>query len=227
VLWDGKPTGRFGKAAAFSAQSYKLLDGGEGGLMVTDDKEIAYKAMLHAGCYERNWQKHFGTAEDAAWIDGMVNALPAYNFRMSNLSAAVLLPQIERIDDRVAHYNANYERLASQLATNPAIRMPKFLDKVRPAADSIQFELTGLPVEKMEAFVASCKKHGVDVAVFGVGGKNARCYWNWTFFEPNDCPKTKAMLLRTADLRLPLRYTSADMDRIAGVISDAVAACQS
>jgi hypothetical protein len=117
--------------------------------------------------------------------------------------------------------------LASQLATNPAIRMPKFLDKVRPAADSIQFELTGLPVEKMEAFVASCKKHGVDVAVFGVGGKNARCYWNWTFFEPNDCPKTKAMLLRTADLRLPLRYTSADMDRIAGVISDAVAACQS
>jgi dTDP-4-amino-4,6-dideoxygalactose transaminase len=157
----------------------------------------------------------------------MVNALPAYNFRMSNLSAAVLLPQIERIDDRVAHYNANYERLASQLATNPAIRMPKFLDKVRPAADSIQFELTGLPVEKMEAFVASCKKHGVDVAVFGVGGKNARCYWNWTFFEPNDCPKTKAMLLRTADLRLPLRYTSADMDRIAGVISDAVAACQS
>ena len=204
VLWDGKQTGRFGRAAAFSAQSYKMLDSGEGGLLVTNEKDVAFRAMLYAGCYERNWVKHFGIGDDVEYIDSMVNQLPAYNFRMSNLLAAALLPQIEQLDKRVALYNRNYDHLVSILKESNYIKIPGFHPKVRPAADSIQFHITNLSLEQIERFQNHALEKGVELSIFGLAAKNARCFWHWTFFEKQDCPKTRELLKRTVDMRLPL-----------------------
>jgi dTDP-4-amino-4,6-dideoxygalactose transaminase len=224
VQWDGELTGRFGKTAAFSAQSYKMIDGGEGGLLVTNDKEVAFKAMLYAGCYERNWAKHFGIDDDAEYVDSMVNQLPAYNFRMSNLSAAALLPQIEQLDARVERYNSNYERLVKILAHSDYIRVPGFHPKTRPAADSIQFYLRDLSLEQIKEFQDKVSEQGVKLSIFGLAGKNARCFWHWTFFEKQDCPKTRELLKRTADMRLRLHLEEADIDHMGKVIVDTLEA---
>jgi dTDP-4-amino-4,6-dideoxygalactose transaminase len=218
VQWNGQLTGRFGRAAAFSAQSYKLIDGGEGGLMVTDDKHMAFRAMLYAGCYERNWTKHFGIDDDAEYVDSMVNQLPAFNFRMSNLSAAALLPQIEQIEARVERYNRNYEQLVRILAASPFIRVPGFHAKVRPAADSLQFYLKDLPLDRIERFQKRVGEKGVKLEIFGLSGKNARCFWHWTFFEQQDCPKTRELLKRTADMRLRLHLEPAEIERMGTAI---------
>ncbi len=87
--WNDVPLGRFGRVAAYSFQSYKLLDGGEGGMVVTDDRDIALNTILRAGCYDRTWQCHFLDDDDRAWLERSVNSLPAYAMRMSNLTASV------------------------------------------------------------------------------------------------------------------------------------------
>jgi dTDP-4-amino-4,6-dideoxygalactose transaminase len=223
VLWDGEMTGRFGRAAAFSAQSYKMLDGGEGGLLVTDDKDVAFRAMLYAGCYERNWTKHFGIDDDAEYIDSMVNQVPAYNFRMSNLSAAALLPQLEQIDQRVERYNRNYFQLVKILSRSDFIRVPGFHSKVRPAADSLQFYIQDLPLDKIDRFQKKVAERGVKLSIFGLAGKNARCFWHWTFFDKQDCPKTRELLKRTADMRLRLHLESSDIERMGEAIVQTLA----
>ena len=49
--WGGRPCGTFGVAACFSAQTNKLVNAGEGGLLVTDDDVLAARAVLHSGSY--------------------------------------------------------------------------------------------------------------------------------------------------------------------------------
>jgi dTDP-4-amino-4,6-dideoxygalactose transaminase len=206
VLWDGVQTGQFGLAAAFSAQSYKMIDGGEGGIFVTNDKETAYKAMMYTGAYEQNWQKHFGTQDDEALIKSMTHAYPAYNFRMSNLSAAALIPQLDQVDARVEHFNRNYNLLVDMLSDHPNVRVPQFHPKMRPAADSIQWEFVGLKEQQINAIQQHMQSAGYKMEIFT--GENARCYWNWRFFKRvEECPFTRQLLQRTIDLRLRLHNT--------------------
>ncbi len=223
VLFDGQQTGTFGVAASFSAQSYKMIDGGEGGVMVTDDEDMAFKAMLYAGCYEQNWKKHFWTEGQGEKLMAMVNSLPAYNFRMSNLSASALTPQLTQVDARVEHFNGNYQRLADIFATSKNIRMPKFTDKLRPAADSIQWEFVGMTAPQIQATIDQLAEEGIKVGVFT--GANARCFWNWTFFDhEHECAYTKDLLQRTCDMRLRLHLQPADIDRLGEQVLAAVAA---
>jgi len=214
VLYKGKQTGTFGLSGAYSAQSNKMIDGGEGGLFVTDDKEAAFKAMLYAGCYEENWKKHFGTHEDEERLREMTNRYPAYNFRMSNLSAAALLPQITKVEARVERFNANYDRLVGLIGGHPNIRVPNFTAGVRPAADSIQWEFVGLSDGQIARIESLLLERGVRIEIFT--GGNARCFWNWGFFEQrgDECPFTKRMLQHTVDMRLKLHLSPDAIDTI-------------
>ena len=66
------------------------------------------------------------------------------------------------------------------------------------------------------------KRRGVAVQVFGLSEDNARAFWNWQFLgEQPDLPKTRAMLMRACDCRLPARLTRAELDIIAGVLAAA------
>jgi perosamine synthetase len=52
TVWGGRNIGTIGKVGCFSFQSYKLVNAGEGGIMVTDDPEIAARAIIMSGAYE-------------------------------------------------------------------------------------------------------------------------------------------------------------------------------
>jgi perosamine synthetase len=60
TLWGGRKIGTIGRVGCFSFQSYKLVNAGEGGILVTDDPEIAARAIIMSGAYEENWKKHPG-----------------------------------------------------------------------------------------------------------------------------------------------------------------------
>jgi len=221
VLWNGKQTGTFGLAGAYSAQSYKMIDGGEGGVLVTNSKEVAFKAMLYAGCYEKNWKKHFGTDKSEADLEKLMNTLPAYNFRMSNLTAASLRPQLDQIEDRVTHFNENYKTLAIILSTSNRIRLPGFTSGIRPAADSIQWEFVGLSEQQIIQVKDELLKHEIKIEVFT--GSNARCFWNWSYFEQNEsCDFTRKLIQRTADMRLRHHLMPKDVELIGKKILEVV-----
>jgi len=94
VLWNGKPVGTYGKVGCYSFQSYKIINAGEGGILVTNDDEVIVKAIYMSGAYEKMYEKHFVKSR---LFEKYQNTLPAFNLRMDNISAAIIRPQIPEI----------------------------------------------------------------------------------------------------------------------------------
>lgn len=218
--WHGRKIGTLGKIGCFSFQSYKLVNAGEGGMLITDDPELAARAVIMSGAYEHNWKKHPGLQNSfMAWQ----NKLPLYNMRMQNLSAAVIRPQLPEVAQRVAKGRAGHDRVADRLNQCGWLAVPPALPPEERAPDSIQFNLFGdWSDEEARRFQTLAKERGVAVQVFGLSQDNARAFWNWQFLgETPELPKTRAMLMRACDVRLPTRLTEAELDFIAAAIIDA------
>lgn len=224
TLWRGRRIGTIGRVGCFSFQSYKLVNGGEGGMLITEDADLMAQAVIMSGAYEHNWKKHpVLHAAFAKWQ----NRLPLYNLRMSNLSAAVIRPQLAEIPRRVRQGRANHDRLAARLNASPFLEVPAPLPGEERAPDSLQFNLRGFGEAETRAFCAAAARHGVQVSVFGLSEDNARAFWNWQFLGPlPDLPKTRAMLMRACDTRLPARLTADEVDAIGEALLAAAAEAQ-
>lgn len=217
TTWAGRNIGTIGKIGCFSFQSYKLVNAGEGGILITDDPELAARCIIMSGAYEENWKKHPGLQNS---FGHWQNRLPLYNMRMQNLSAAVIRPQLPEIAGRVARGRTNHDHVADLLNQSRWLDVPLPLAPERRAPDSIQFNLTGgWSDDQALAFQARAKASGVSVQIFGLSDGNARAFWNWQFLgEMSDQPKTRAMLMRACDVRLPTRLTTEDLDFIAAAL---------
>ena len=220
TVWGGRNIGTIGRVGCFSFQSYKLVNAGEGGIMITDDPEVAARAIIMSGAYETNWKKHPGLTNSCAHWQ---NKLPLYNLRMQNLSAAVIRPQLPLVAERVAKGRAGHDRVAGVLNGSAHLAVPEALGPESRAPDSIQFNLLGdWTDQEAVAFQAAGKARGVSVQVFGLSEGNARAFWNWQFLgETPELPQTRAMLMRACDVRLPTRLTDGELDYIAAAIVDA------
>lgn len=213
TLWNGRKIGTIGKIGCFSFQSYKLINAGEGGLMVTNDADLVARAIIMSGAYEANWRKH-NVLHEA--VEKWQNKLPLYNVRLSNLSAAVIRPQLPHLARRVADGRRNHDHVAAQLNTSPWIDVPDPLGPETRAPDSIQFNLRNMSDDEVRAFVAHADARGIKVQVFGLSTNNARAFWNWEFLpEQIEQPNTRAMLMRACDTRLPARLTLSECDEVA------------
>ena len=224
--WHGRKIGTIGKVGCFSFQSYKLINAGEGGIMVTDDPEIAARAIIMSGAYEHNWKKHPGMQNS---FHHWQNRLPLYNMRMQNLSAAVIRPQIAEVPRRVLAGRTNHDYVAARLNQSPWLDVPPPLAPELRAPDSIQYNLVGFERDAdVLAYQAEAKKRGVPVQVFGLSQDNARAFWNWKFLgDAPDLPQTRAMLMRACDVRLPARLQRGDLDFIIAALIGAAEAVKS
>jgi len=109
-FWKGKGAGALGDAGAFSFQMSKNITGGEGGIVLTDDEEIAARARAFGNC---------GRGLDDPWYD---HFLLGTNLRMTAWQAAVLLVQLNRLPEQVETRQRNGRYLDQQLSQIPGIR---------------------------------------------------------------------------------------------------------
>ena len=210
--WNGRSIGNLGLAACFSTQSYKMIDGGEGGFLVTDDDKTAAKAILYAGSYETNWKSHFNT-ELNPYLKDLQKKIPPFNFRMTMLNAATIRPQIGLIDSRAKVYNKKFERLVKILSKTKHIEIPKWDYKFEGVADSIQFNLIDLSNSQKQMFMELNHQEGIPVSLFGITKNNARCFWNWEYFKNNqNMFQAKEILYSACDMRLPFYLDDGDID---------------
>jgi aminotransferase in exopolysaccharide biosynthesis len=84
--YKGQHTGTFGKLGAFSFNGNKIITSGGGGVIVTDDEALAKKA------------KHLTTTAKIPHKWEYVHDEVAFNYRMPNLNAALLVAQLEQLD---------------------------------------------------------------------------------------------------------------------------------
>ncbi|MGR3551284.1 DegT/DnrJ/EryC1/StrS family aminotransferase [Pseudooceanicola sp.] len=213
TLWDGRKIGTIGQIGCFSFQSYKMVNSGEGGILITNDAEAVARAIIMSGAYEHMWKKHKARHGENSrdLIDALErwqNKLPLYNLRLSNLSAEIARAQLPEVPRRIADGRRNHDLVASLIAASPWIEIPAKLAPEVRAPDSLQFNLVGVSDDETRAFQDAAAARGVKVQVFGLSSDNARAFWNWQFLGTlPDLPKTRAMLMRACDTRLPARLT--------------------
>ena len=219
TTWHGQNIGTLGRVGCFSFQSYKLVNAGEGGILVTDDADLVARAIIMSGAYEHNWQKHpVLQGAFARWQ----NRLPLYNLRMSNLSAAIIRPQLAEVPRRVRDGRRNHDHVAAALNLSPWISVPEKLAPEMRAPDSIQFNLDGMDDAQIKAYQDAAQKRGIKVQVFGQSADNARAFWNWQFLNDiPELPQTRQMLMSACDVRLPARLTIEELDFIAAALTGA------
>jgi dTDP-4-amino-4,6-dideoxygalactose transaminase len=220
--WAGVPSGRHGAVGCYSTQTYKHMNSGEGGLIVTDDADLAARMVLLSGSYML-YDRH-AAAPPAEAFEGLRLEVPNVSGRMDNLRAAILRPQLADLDARCAAWTARYRAVEAGLAGTPGLRL---IERPAPEAfvgSSFQFLLPGWPAARVEALLAACAARGVELKWFGAAdphGFTSR-YAHWAYAAPAPLPRTDAVLAGLIDFRLPLTFSLEDCRLIAAILSEEV-----
>ncbi len=217
--WAGKHTGTWGKVGCYSAQTYKHINSGEGGLLVTDDDDVAAQAILMSGCYMMFHQHILKPA--AQVFERWKYVTPNFSMRMSNLAAALLRPQIALLADRGMRWNHIYASLERELAKAPHVTIPARHAKEEFIASSIQFTLHLAP-HQIERFQKECDQRGLYIKWFGAPAPVAFTsnfeHWRYLARKP-DLPNSHVVLDQLLDLRTPLSLTDADCVLIGQIVA--------
>lgn len=210
--------------ACYSTQSHKILNSGEGGFIATNDEQLAAYCILAAGSYEGLYKKHLSRPADNELFEKIKYKVPNFSLRMSNLTAAILRPQIDLIDERITSYKEKYQQLISILSPAEHIHIPTPVDNAENLGDSLQFNLIDFSADDVLQFIRTAEEKGVKIQVFGLNN-NARDFRNWqySFEQMPDCGKTADIISYACDLRLPITFTMQDVELIGAIILDVLA----
>lgn len=220
--WDGRQAGRWGVAGCFSAQSFKHVNGGEGGLIVTDDEDIAARAILMSGSYML-YEQH-AARPPMEVFERWKYVTPNMSMRMNGLVATLLRPQLPALAGNAARWRAVYDRVAAGLQGMQNLRLPEKPEKEGFRPTSIQFTFEGLSEAQMRAALKAAADRGVMIKWFGAEepvGFTSRS-GHWRYAPAQDLPRTEAILARLCDVRLPVWLSEEDCDRLAAAIREAV-----
>jgi dTDP-4-amino-4,6-dideoxygalactose transaminase len=223
--WKGRRSGNFGRVACFSAQTYKHVNAGEGGLVTTDDPELAAKAVVLSGSYML-YRLHGAIPDPETFRDIRLDT-PNYSGRMDNVRAAILRAQLPLLEDNVRRWNRLYRALESGLRAVPGLGVVARAEHEAFVGSSIQFQARGLGARRIPDLVAACAARGVDIKWFGAAepaGFTSR-YDSWRYLgDLQPLPETLRILATTCDMRVPLTFTEADCRDIVDIIAEEAAA---
>jgi perosamine synthetase len=125
---DGRPVGADADVAVFSFHPRKLVTTGEGGMIVTRSRPLAarLRSLRHHGVSMSDFARHAaGTVVVEAYRE------IGYNYRMTDLQAAVGLVQLGRLEALIAQRQAQGERYDRAFAKHPALAIPQVPPNVR------------------------------------------------------------------------------------------------
>jgi dTDP-4-amino-4,6-dideoxygalactose transaminase len=224
---DGRKLGTFGLAGAFSTQSDKALNCGEGGFLITDDSTLYARAVVLSGAYEGRLRRHFpdGPPPIASDLD-----LPLFSFRMDEIRAALLRAELTRLPLRLDRFRRNYDHVAAALADVQGIALRR---PVAPGAYLGEAFIFRVPGGDAGWFAHALCREGIDARNLGsAADTNVRAFWNWRFlFGDLDVPAIQALLpVTTRHLRdavdVPLSSTlePADCDQLVEAVRRVAAA---
>jgi dTDP-4-amino-4,6-dideoxygalactose transaminase len=230
AAWRGQTIGTFGAAGAFSAQTYKHLNAGEGGFLVLDDPDMAARAILHAGSYMLYGQHLSTPGPDviARWSE----QTPNFSMRMTALAAGMLRPQLAELPRRAARWNEIHDRISARLAHSQNVRLPTRSPHERYSATSVQFSLQGLTANEITEVLGKCKARGLPIKWFGaaeqIGFTSAPRHWRYAG-QQSALATTHAVLAGLCDIRTPVSLTDEECDLVGDIVRwaiDAVVSAQ-
>ena len=176
--YKGKKLGTIGDAGTFSFDFVKMITCGEGGVVMTNREDV----YIGSDGYSDHGHDHKGGLDRGADQHPFIG----YNFRISELNAAVGVAQIKKLDNFLQIQRSNNKMLREILATIPEITFRRVPDE---AGDSCSFLSWFLPTEAItKAVVAEMKEQGIMAGSF---------YWfvnNWHYISKWDHLKNSITL---------------------------------
>ena len=175
--YKGKALGTIGDAGTFSFDFVKTITCGEGGVVMTNNKDVYVKS----DAFTDHGHDHLGVDRGAD-----LHPFLGYNFRISELHAAVGLAQIKKLDNFLAIQKKNNQILRSYIEQIPGVSFRQVPD---PAGDSYSFLSWFLPSQSTtEKVIEALKSEGILAGNF---------YWyanNWHYIRKWDHLKTAKSL---------------------------------
>jgi 8-amino-3,8-dideoxy-alpha-D-manno-octulosonate transaminase len=204
--YRGKALGSFGKAGCFSFDPVKTITCGEGGAVITSDKEV----YIAADAYADHGHDHIGTdrgAEDHLII--------GTNYRISELNAAVGLAQLRKLDWILETQRHNKAIIKGAMAAIPGIAFRELPD---PEGDSATF---------LTFFMPDLDKARRAVKALAAAGVDGCSHWydnNWHYIRKWDHFKTLTASARLAVQALPdgPDFSAIDLPRADAIMQRAI-----
>jgi 8-amino-3,8-dideoxy-alpha-D-manno-octulosonate transaminase len=234
--YKGKALGTFGDVGCFSFQYHKIITAGEGGMCVTNDDRLYDRLMGYhdtAACWRPD---RFGGERYAGEL------FCGVNYRMSELTAAVMLAQFGKLDSLLAGMRRNKNRIKEQIRNLPGITFRKLHDAAGDVAICLIFMLDDLA--KAQPFAEALQAEGIAAAgIFDKGIPDWHIYSHWKHiinkatptpegcpwtcpyhkgkpveYSEDMCPKMLGYLARAIHLDIPPQMSEHDCDMIAAGI---------
>ncbi|AGI67715.1 putative pyridoxal-phosphate-dependent aminotransferase [Octadecabacter antarcticus 307] len=222
--WNGTPSGRFGKFGCYSTQTYKHVNSGEGGLLISDDADGMARAIMLSGSYML-FDRHRAAPPPEAFAQ-IKYQTPNISGRMDNLRAAILRPQLADLQAQCARWNALYRSMETGLRDTGGLQLIDRPAREDFVASSFQFLLLDWAPFAVQEVIKRCRTRGVELKWFGgaePSGFTSR-YDSWRYAPSDRMPKSDRILTGIIDMRLPLTFSIDDCTQIAGIIRSEVGA---
>jgi dTDP-4-amino-4,6-dideoxygalactose transaminase len=224
----GRYLGTFADFGAFSTQSDKSLNTGEGGFLLTDDEEAYARAVVYSGAYEGRMQQHFPAGAPA--VDEL--AYPIYGFRMDEIRAALAGALLDRLPHRLAAYRRNHDYVVSGLAGQDGIALRRPVADGAYLGEALMFRIPGATPAECAWFARAVAAEGIDArALADPACVNVRAFWHWRFLVGADPARARAALPRAArhigeaiDIPLSANLALADCDDLVTAVIKVAAA---
>ena len=222
--WNGTLSGRHGLIGCYSCQTYKHVNSGEGGLLITDDAEVAARAIMLSGSYML-YSRHLAAPEPEVF-ERVKYDTPNISGRMDNLRAAILRPQLRDLNTQVDRWNERYRALEVGLRDTPGLTVIERPEAEVYVGSSIQFLLLDWSPEAVQEVLTRCGARGVELKWFGVPEPVAFTsrYDSWRYAPAQSLPDSDRILAGIIDMRVPLTFSLEDCALIARIIRAEVSA---
>lgn len=218
--YHGKPMGTFGKIGAFSFDMGKSITTGEGGMIITNDEEL-YKRASEFSDHGHMHLSNVPRGQDS-------RRFPGLNYRMSELSAAVGLAQLPKLDQILARQKENKAKIKTAIAQIRDIEFRKFADESGETGDTLIFRLpTAEQAKSLTEFLAR-KGFGSKILPEAFDWHYAGS-WNHIFHKNSGYessplskywPKTYELLIRSIALPIFVNMTEDNIFRLIEAIQE-------
>jgi len=190
---NGKKLGTFGDMSILSFDYYKTMTTGEGGMVITDSKELYDRSdWYHDHGHDHN--PAVGRAQEGRSFLG-------FNFRMNELQGAIGLAQFRKLDHIISEQRKNKAAIRDELATVKDVGFRHIPD---PAGDTATFLAFNLPdASTAKAFQKALAENGVDTVCFKENAWHYAPRWEhllgWATANTKKFPFTNPMYTGTVD----------------------------
>lgn len=204
--YKGGKTGSLGDVGCFSFYATKNMTTGEGGMITTNDKELAKRARL---------------LRDHGQTEKYHHIILGYNYRMTEASAAVGLVQLRKLDRLNKRRNENASILTKGIEKIPGITPPHVNDDVRHVFYQYAIRVENdYPMER-DKFAELLKERGVGVAVHYPIPIYKQPFYKELGYEKTICPMAEEACKRVLSLPVHPLVTEEDIRYILDLLKKA------